>query len=138
MQWSDIPFQPASRTLRQFAGLWILFFGGFAAWQWFGRENYGLALLLLGLALTIGPAGLLHPPLVRWIFVGWMCLTFPIGWTVSRVVLACLFYGLFTPLGLFFRLIGRDALARRPHAEQNTYWLAKPTAKDNRSYFHQS
>ena len=33
MQWSDIPFQPDRKTLRQFAGLWLVFFGGMALWQ---------------------------------------------------------------------------------------------------------
>ena len=33
MQWSDIPFHPTAKTLRQFAGLWLVFFGGIALWQ---------------------------------------------------------------------------------------------------------
>ena len=33
MQWSDIPFHPDRKTLRQFAGLWLVFFGGMALWQ---------------------------------------------------------------------------------------------------------
>ena len=37
MQWSDIQFKPPRKTLRQFAGLWIAFFGGFALWQYFMR-----------------------------------------------------------------------------------------------------
>ena len=34
MQWSDIQFNPPRKVLRQFAGLWIAFFGGLALWQW--------------------------------------------------------------------------------------------------------
>ena len=41
-----------------------------------------------------------------------MVLAFPIGWTVSQVMLAMMFFGLFTPIGLVFRLIGRDPLHR--------------------------
>ena len=33
MQWSDIQFHPPIKTLRQFAGLWLVFFGGLAIWQ---------------------------------------------------------------------------------------------------------
>ena len=36
MQWSDIPFDPSRKTLRQFAGLWLVFFGGMALWQALG------------------------------------------------------------------------------------------------------
>ena len=49
---------------------------------------------------------------MRLIYVGWMVLAFPIGWTVSQVMLALMFFGLFTPIGLVFRLIGRDPLQR--------------------------
>ena len=143
MRWSEMPFSPSQRMLRQFAGLWVLFFAGCAAWQWFNCVGWAQPTLLqptllLALALTIGPMGLVRPRLIRPIFVGWMCLAFPIGWVVSHVVLAGLFYFLFAPLGLFFRLIGRDALALRPNPGQNTYWVAKPAPADVRSYFRQS
>jgi hypothetical protein len=138
MRWSDIPSTPSSRTLRQFAGLWIVFFAGFAAWQWFRHERLILALVFLGLALTIGPLGLWKPGAIRPIFVGWMCLVFPIGWVVSHVMLACVFYGLFAPIGLLFRLIGRDALSLRPQPDRESYWTPKPAPGGVRSYFRQS
>ena len=48
-----------------------------------------------------------------------------------------MFYGLFTPIGLVFRLIGRDPLqrARRPGSE--SYWTPKPAPADLRRYFKQ-
>ena len=112
MQWSDIPFHPDRKTLRQFAGLWLVVFGGMALWQALvgGRPSLGLS--IGALALVVGVAGLTRPEWVRLIFVGWMVLAFPIGWTVSQVILLLMFYGLFTPIGLVFRLIGRDALQR--------------------------
>src|SRR5262249_5099501 len=54
MQWSDISFSPAPRTLRQFAGLWLLFFLGWACLMWWGRGNGGVALLLAGIAVLVG------------------------------------------------------------------------------------
>lgn len=138
MQWSDIPFRPSSRTLRQFAAWWIMFFGGLAGWQWLLRGHAALALVFLGLAGTAGPLGFWRPALIRPLFVGWMCLAFPVGWLISHLVLACVYFGLFTPLALIFRVIGRDALALRPRLGQNTYWLPKTTPDDVRSYFRQS
>jgi hypothetical protein len=137
MQWSDISFAPSRRTLRQFAGLWILFFGGLACWHGFVRGRPGLALVLAALALTVGPAGLIRPAIIRPIYVGWMILVFPIGWAISRVVMALLFYGLFTPLGLLFRLLGRDPLGLRPVPNRMTYWASKPAAPSVRNYFRQ-
>ena len=73
-----------------------------------GQPAVGVTVAVL--AVLVGSMGLLHPPLVRWIFVGWMMAVFPIGWLVSRVVLAGVFYGCFTPLAFLFRLMGRDPL----------------------------
>ena len=59
---------------------------------------------MLILAALFGVAGLIRPGLLRPIFVGWMVMVFPIGWLMSRVLLGVLFYGLFTPLAIAFRL----------------------------------
>jgi hypothetical protein len=122
--------------LRQFAGLWLLFFGFMAAWQ-AALERPMLAMALAVLAVTIGGLGLLRPQTVRPIFVGWMVLAFPIGWVLSRVLLALLFYGLFTPMGVVFKAIGRDPLRRRPQPARDTYWDPKPAPANVRNYFHQ-
>ncbi len=137
MQWSDISFQPSARTLRQFAAFWLIFFGGLACWQAFRSDNVTLALVLAVLALTIGPLGLVWPQAVQLIYVGSMIVAFPMGWTVSRVLLACLFYGLFTPIAFIFRLAGRDVLGLRARPEQATYWTAKPMTNTPQGYFRQ-
>ena len=137
MQWSDIPRDPSPRTLRQFAGLCLLFFGGWAAWQWFGRGRVALAILFAVLALGIGLTGLVRPRAVRGIFVGWMVLGFPIGWTISNLLMAALFLLVFTPIGLVFRLTGRDALELRRRPDRPTYWSPKPLMTDPRRYLRE-
>jgi hypothetical protein len=137
MHWSDISFTPSTKTLRQFAGLWLLFFAGLAGWQYFRHDNRGLALALAILAVAAGLPGLVWPPAVRLLYVGSMILTFPIGWTVSRVVLAMLFYCLFAPVGLLFRVAGRDVLGLRRPEGQESYWRPKPAAENVRRYFRQ-
>ena len=137
MRWSDIPRNPSGRLLRQFAGLWLLFFGCLACWHGLARHRVGLAIPLAVLALAIGLLGLLRPHSVRPVFVAWMVLAFPVGWVVGHVLLAVVFYGVFTPLGLAFRLAGRDALGRRRPADRGSYWLPKPAADGVASYFRQ-
>jgi hypothetical protein len=137
MQWSDISFAPPLRVLRQFAALWLLFFAALACWQGLLEGNGTTALVLTGLALAIGPLGLLRPQVVRPLFVGWMVLAFPIGWMVSRILMVLLFYGVFTPVGLVFKLMGRDALSRRYQPDKDTYWSPKAAPAGARSYFRQ-
>ena len=73
--------------------------------------------VLAALALTVGLLGLVRPRLLRPIYVGLDGPGLPDrldGLAADRSAL--MFYGLFTPIGLVFRLIGRDPLhrARRP------------------------
>jgi hypothetical protein len=137
MHWSDIDFRPSSKKLRQFAGLWLMFFGGFACQQAFLRGNATAAIVLGVLAVVVGGLGLALPAAVRPIYVAWMVLAFPIGWVVSRVILAVMFYGIFTPFALVFRLAGRDALGLARRAAVDTYWTPKPMPADVRRYFRQ-
>ncbi len=138
MRWSDIPFHPPVATLRWFAAFAAVFLAGVAAWQGLVHGRLVQALLLAAAALAAGLAGWLFPQGLRPIFVTWMVLVYPIGWLVSHLVLAVVFYGLFTPLGLIFRLAGRDVLARRFRREPGSFWVDKPTAGDVRRYFRQS
>jgi hypothetical protein len=134
---SDVCFTPSTRTLRQFAALWIGFFLALAFWQGFYQGREGLAVALALLALTVGTLGLVWPLWVRKVYVAWMFLAFPIGWGVSHAVLAWLFYGLFTPVGLVFRLLGRDALLLRRPADRETYWMPRPPVCEPGRYFRQ-
>jgi hypothetical protein len=137
LRWSDIQFDPSRTTLRQFAGLGLVFFGGFALWQAMVRGHTTLAAILAILAVTIGLLGWARPQWVRWIYVGWMVLAFPIGWTISQIMLAVMFFGLFAPIGLVFQLVGRDPLRRARCPDRESFWEPKPEATDVGRYFKQ-
>jgi hypothetical protein len=137
MQWSDVTAVPHKNTLRQFAGFWLVFFGSLAAWRIWHRQLDVRTETLGVLAVLVGGAGLVRPDAMRWIYTAWMGAAFPIGWTVSRVILASLFYGVVTPLALMFRMKGRDVLhLRRP--QTRSYWNLKTGASDVNDYFRQT
>jgi hypothetical protein len=135
MTWRDIPWRPTSATLRQFAVCWMLFVG-LLAFRVGGRhEQFVVGVVLAALAGGFGLAGLVWPAAVRPLFLTLTVATFPIGWVVSRMLLAVLFYGLFTPVGWVMRWWGRDALDLRPQAGRSTYWEPKLAAENSRRYF---
>src|SRR3954465_2296751 len=107
MTFADIPRNPSAQTLRQFAGAWLVFFS-LLAFQQLRRGHHGFAVGFLVVAVLFGTAGLIKPAIVRWIFVGWLVLAFPIGWVVSQVMLILMFYLVLTPVALALRLTGRD------------------------------
>jgi hypothetical protein len=137
MQWSEVTKRPPLKTLRQFAGLWLVFFVGTAAWRaWHGHLDLATALVGV-LGVGVGGVGLWRPAAIRYVFTGWMVGAFPIGWTVSRLMLAAMFYLIFTPVACVFRLIGRDALRLRPD-RISSYWISKANPADVSEYFRQS
>ena len=136
-QVSDHNLNITPRMLRQFAGLWLAFFAALAAWQYWGRGHQTSATVFAALAVVVGPAGLVWPELIRPLFAILMAIVTPIGWIVSTVLLSLLFYGVFTPVALLFRLIGRDALVRHNRPQGETYWALKPVVEDRRRYFKQ-
>ncbi len=136
MKWSEINSNPNRRVLRQFGCVGFVILGALAVHQYrIGHHHAGIALGAVG--LLMGLAGLARPSLLRWLFVGWMKVAFPLNWIVSELVLALIFYGVLTPLALFFRLVGRDALDLKASAGRASYWIPKPPASDVRRYFRQ-
>src|SRR5262245_2437164 len=117
------PPTPRSRTqLPPFAWRLALVLAA-AGWR-FGPSRPGLA--LQAAAALVFAVGALWPAALRGVH-GVLCvLTFPVGWVVSRLLLAAVYYGLITPLALAFRLAGRDPLGRRPAPDAATYWRPRP------------
>lgn len=77
------------------------------------------------------------PPLRKWIFVGWMAAVFPIGWVISHVLLAVVFYLVVFPIGMLMRMFKYDALSRRFDREKESYWIERERNDDPRKYFRQ-
>lgn len=86
-----------------------------------GRTAAGASLAALGVVLaalgTFAPAALRIPSRL------WWKLAHALGWVNSRVLLSLLFFLVLTPVGLLFRLIGRDPLSQRG---KGTTWSAYP------------
>ena len=78
------------------------------------------------------------PSAGRQLYVGWMLAAVPIGWTISHVVLAVVYYVVLTPIGLLMRLVGRDPMQRRlDRSGSGSYWIERPPRRDSSSYFRQ-
>lgn len=135
MNWSDIDWRPHPRKLRQFAAIAAVLLATIAVVRVFQQRFDLLALLLFAGAVVSVVIGLTRPQAAGPLFVALTVLTFPIGWVISRLIIAAIYYGVITPIGLLMRLTDRDPLQLKRRSK-DSYWTARPNPSVD-SYLHQ-
>jgi len=130
MRWSEVPRRPTRSMLRQFAGLCLAASWLLAAWHGGVRGRVPLATAVALAGTGLGLAGLWRPEWLRPVFVGAVVAGFPLGWLVSRALLALVYFGLVTPLGWAFR-------RRKPAGPGASLWSERPTPTDPGRYLRQ-
>ena len=93
--------------------------------------------VLWGIAGTVMVVFYLIPPARKPIHVGWMYLIYPVGFVMSHLVLAIVYYLVLTPVGLLVRAFGNDPMKRTLDAQAPSYWEARPPAPEAKRYFRQ-
>ncbi len=129
---------PTLRQLRQFGWIWMAFVALFGAVAWFKFHNPALARGLWVAAVVVPVLGWAIPPFMRLVFLGMSYLAWPIGFVVSHVVLAGVYYLVLTPIGLVTRLVGYDSMKKTFDREASTYWVPRDRGKiDAKRHFRQ-
>jgi hypothetical protein len=125
--------QGSFRAEREFGLIVGGVFALLGAW-WFYRGKFPnatyvvipLGILLMLLALTI-PRALVYPNRA------WMTLAEGMAYVSTRIILAFVFFGVLTPIGLIKRAMGWDPLHRRAEPS-DSYW--RPYSKRQLNHRH--
>lgn len=104
-------------------------FGGRGSWAW--------PTVIWGFAVVCPMLGYVSPQLLRVIYVAMMAIALPIGIVVSTTLLICLFFLMFVPLALWFRLLRRDELKLRWNEQASSYWIPIEGQRSPASYYRQ-
>lgn len=128
---------PSDRTLRQFAVSWFILaiMASLLLYYNAGWISVGAVLIALGLILLV--FGWIKPQAIRVFFVAWMVGLYPVNYVMSHLILFSLFYGLFTPIGILLRILGKDPLHRNWDPKAETYWQAHSPPAKKSQYFRQ-
>jgi hypothetical protein len=134
----QINTDPTRRQLKQFGFIWMGFVAFFGAVAFFKFGNPSLARGVWVAAVVVPVVGRIFPRFMRWVFLGMSYLAFPIGFVVSHVVLAVVYYLVLTPIGILTRLFGYDSMRRRFDPEAKSYWVERSAAAGgSKRYFRQ-
>ena len=117
---------------RKFGTLFVVIFV-FLAGYFSVRDNNNLFLLFTGLALITLFIILLIPSLLLPFNKLWMYIGLFLGMIISPLVLAIIFYVIFSPIGIITRIFGRDELGIK-NKPRKTFWKIK---KDRSSFKYQ-
>ncbi|MCX5713524.1 MAG: SxtJ family membrane protein [Candidatus Omnitrophica bacterium] len=79
--------------------------------------------------------GVIFPSFLRPVYIFWMRLAYVLGWINTRLLLLAMFYLIFSPVGLFLRLMRIDPLKRAIDKEKDTYWIKKEDRVDYERQF---
>jgi len=111
----------------------LIVIGDIALW----RER-PTAIYLLGLGAALGALGLFKPDVLKPLQKAWMGLGVVLGFFVSRIIMAVLFYLIITPVGFIMKLFGKDILDQRIDKNKTSYWHELPVVhKPKESYENQ-
>lgn len=133
----ELPKEPKPLERKLF-GLLVLLFcglvGGFLAWK---LRWWAAAWVVWGIGAFVAAVYYAIPPLQNRIFRGWLLAFYPLGFVISHVVLAAIWYLLFTPIALLRRLFAGDPLHRKPDPSAESYWIEREGPVDSSRYFKQ-
>ena len=96
-----------TKDLRVFLGIWA---GIFAVFLTFGILRYDAIRIWALCGSVISLALMAIPRIIAPFYCAWVWVGEKIGFVISRIILALIFFGIFSPLGIIFRLFGRDIL----------------------------
>lgn len=132
-----IEHNPTRRQLTVFGLSWLVVFGVLGGISWWKTGSFVQAGVLGTIGGVIPALGLVWPGSLRIVFLAASYATAPIGFVVSYVILAVVYYLVLTPIGIVLRLAGKDPMQRRFDGSAKTYWTPRETEKTTERYFKQ-
>ena len=133
----EIKKDPGRKELAWFGLLLLCFFGLVGALLYWKFDAPEAARIVWIAAAAVTLVYYAVPPLRRPLFLGWMYAAFPIGFAISYVLMAVIYYAVVTPIGVLMRLFGRDSMCRRFDRDAASYWHERRTEEAQDRYFRQ-
>lgn len=130
----DFNLDPTERQLKQFGGVCVLALP-LIAWLW--TRNFTTVGWAAGVGVLLCGLGLAAPRLLKPIFIALIIITIPIGFVVGELAMLLIWFGVFLPLAVVFRMMGRDSLNRRCDDKSETFWQKRSAPAEVRRYYRQ-
>jgi hypothetical protein len=135
MKLVEIDWNPPNRQLRQFGGI-CAFALPCLGWLWGGSGSIIATLAVVGVALAL--LGLAWPRGIKPVFLALMMVAIPVGMVLGELAMMCVYYGVFLPIGIIFRVLHRDELQLKLARNSASYWQSKSQPDNSSRYYRQT
>ena len=116
-----INHNPDKKELRKFglifAVFFLLFFGLLIPWIW-DKSTPNWVWYVSG---TFAAVALVLPVALGPVYKIWMKIGHVLGWINTRLILGLVFFVMFAPIALFFKIIRRDPMERKLDDSMTSY-----------------
>jgi hypothetical protein len=133
----EINKDPTQRDLNWFELLLHLLLLGLGAYLYLVKELWLAAAVVAGLPVVLFLLFRAIAPARRWVYLGWIYATFPIGFVISWTMFIVLYFVILTPIGLLRRGLGRAALSKSFDRSRESYWQPIKQGDSVKRYFKQ-
>ena len=121
---------PSNKKFGLFFSFIFIFFSSY----FFLKSNFILTYIFLVISFIFLFLGLFFPKYLTLLNKGWMILGLILSKIINPLVLGIIYFGLFTPIGLFRKLIGKDELNLKSE-DVKTYWKKRDIINVKQSSF---
>ena len=98
-------------------GIILLIISGFLFWK--EKESFQI---FLAIGITLFLTAIAIPAVLKPVYWMWMIFAIILGWIMTRLILAFMFFLIFTPIGLTLRFFGKQFLELRWDKSKESYW----------------
>lgn len=108
---------------KSFGLVFFVIFILIALWPLFKDGNIRIWSIIVSIVFLI--LGLLNSKILTPLNKLWMRLGIWLGLIISPIVMAIIYFGVITPIGLILKLFGKDVLNLKIDKNKKTYWTLK-------------
>lgn len=112
-----------NKKLKEFSLVWTFIFIVVAIYPLLNAENIRLWSLFISAIFIV--IAFFKPSILKSFYKIWIKFGEVIGGIVSKIIMFILYFGLFTPVSIVLKILGKDLLNKKVDKSKNTYWIKR-------------
>lgn len=120
------------KDLRYFSFIWFVIFTVIAFYPL--QKGLEPRTWSLGLAILFLLIALIKPEILKGFYVLWVRMGEIMGRIMSKVIMLILYFGVFTPISLILKFLGKDLLHKKIDKQASSYWIAREMQPQSMKY----